>query len=77
MGSKGAVEVLYRGDGDLAAREAEYNDLFSNPLPAAERGFIDDIIEPAQTRRIICEDLELLSTKKQKNPWKKHSNIPL
>ncbi|KRZ56744.1 Propionyl-CoA carboxylase beta chain, mitochondrial, partial [Trichinella nativa] len=77
MGSKGAVQILFRGDEDVASREKEYVELFSNPFPAAVRGYIDDIIEPKTTRRRICRDLELLSSKKQSNPWKKHGNIPL
>ncbi|KRX19822.1 Propionyl-CoA carboxylase beta chain, mitochondrial, partial [Trichinella nelsoni] len=77
MGSKGAVQILFRGDEDVASREKEYVELFSNPFPAAVRGYIDDIIEPKTTRRRICRDLELLASKKQSNPWKKHGNIPL
>lgn len=77
MGAKGAVSILFRGDKDVAKREAEYVDLFSNPFPAAVRGFVDDIIEPHTTRRRICEDLSLLETKKLSNPWRKHGNIPL
>lgn len=74
---QGAVSILFRGDKDVAKREAEYVDLFSNPFPAAVRGFVDDIIEPHTTRRRICEDLSLLETKKLSNPWRKHGNIPL
>lgn len=79
MGSKGAVEVLYRGkkDVDLAQLEADYRDKFANPMPAASRGFIDDVVSPRFTRRIICQDLEVLRTKQLENPWKKHGNIPL
>lgn len=44
---------------------------------AAQRGFVDDIIEPVNTRLHICEDLDVLETKSLKNPWKKHGNIPL
>ena len=50
---------------------------FGNPLPAAQRGYIDDVIEPETTRRRICEDLDMLSTKTLTNPWRKHGNIPL
>ncbi|RCN37923.1 carboxyl transferase domain protein [Ancylostoma caninum] len=77
MGAKGAVSILFRGSKDVAKHEAEYIDLFSNPFPAAVRGFVDDIIEPHTTRRRICEDLSLLETKKLTNPWRKHGNIPL
>lgn len=57
--------------------EKEYLEKFGNPFPAAKRGYIDDIIEPRQTRRRICLDLELLATKKSLIPPKKHSNMPL
>ena len=77
MGAKGAVEIIFRGSPDIAKEEANYVDTFANPMKAAQRGFIDDIIEPSDTRRRICEDLELLKSKKLKNPWKKHGNIPL
>jgi propionyl-CoA carboxylase beta chain len=77
MGPKGAVAIIYRNDSDLAKREREYIETFANPKPASARGFVDDIIYPHQTRQIICEDLELLSTKKLENPKKKHGNIPL
>ncbi len=50
---------------------------FSNPFPAAVRGYVDDIIEPRTTRRRLCQDFELLEGKKQINPWKKHANMPL
>lgn len=77
MGAKGAVEIIFRGSPDIAKEEANYIDTFANPMKAAQRGFIDDIIEPSDTRRRICEDLELLESKTLKNPWKKHGNIPL
>jgi propionyl-CoA carboxylase beta chain len=87
MGARGAVEILYRsqlGGSNAAdalekkrAAVSEYTAAFGNPLPAAQRGYIDDIIEPAKTRQIICEDLEMLSAKELKNPCKKHGNIPL
>ena len=58
-------------------QEADYIDKFSNPFPAAVRGYVDDILIPRETRRRICQDLELLANKKQLTPWKKHSNLPL
>jgi propionyl-CoA carboxylase beta chain len=76
MGAKGAVAIIARGQ-DLAAAEKNYIDKFSNPFPPAERGYIDDIIEPETTRKRICRDLELLASKSQANPWKKHANMPL
>jgi len=76
MGAKGAVSIIFRGKGS-EAQEAEYVDKFGNPFPAAIRGYVDDIIEPATTRKRICEDLELLSSKKVENPSRKHANMPL
>uniref|UniRef100_A0A3P8UX28 Propionyl-CoA carboxylase beta chain, mitochondrial n=1 Tax=Cynoglossus semilaevis TaxID=244447 RepID=A0A3P8UX28_CYNSE len=77
MGAKGAVQIIFRGNENQAEAEAEYVEKFANPFPAAVRGFVDDIIEPSTTRRKICRDLEVLASKKQVNPWKKHANIPL
>ena len=54
MGAKGAVSIIFRGKGS-EAQEAEYVDKFGNPFPAAIRGYVDDIIEPATTRKRICE----------------------
>jgi propionyl-CoA carboxylase beta chain len=76
MGAKGAVEIIFRGK-DVEEKTAEYTDRFANPMTVAERGFIDDIIDPATTRRIICEGLEILQSKNVNGPWKKHGNIPL
>jgi len=77
MGAKGAVSILYRGSTDVQKYEDDYVDKFGNPFPAAVRGFVDDIIEPRETRRRLCQDLDALSNKKLDNPWKKHGNIPL
>ncbi|XP_070776268.1 propionyl-CoA carboxylase beta chain, mitochondrial isoform X2 [Enoplosus armatus] len=77
MGAKGAVQIIFRGKENQAEAEAEYVEKFANPFPAAVRGFVDDIIEPGSTRKRICRDLEVLASKKQVNPWKKHANIPL
>eukprot|EP00939_MAST-03C_sp_MAST-3C-sp1_P000513 g513.t1 len=76
MGAKGAVEIIFRGK-NVEEHEKEYVRKFANPLVAAERGFVDDIIRPSETRQRICDDLDLLQTKKLENPWRKHSNIPL
>uniref|UniRef100_A0A8C9ET21 Propionyl-CoA carboxylase beta chain, mitochondrial n=1 Tax=Pavo cristatus TaxID=9049 RepID=A0A8C9ET21_PAVCR len=70
MGAKGAVQIIFRGKETDA--EAEYVDKFANPFPAAMRGFVDDIIQPSTTRRHICHDLDVLASKTQSNPWKKH-----
>jgi len=81
MGAKGAVEILYRAErGDapaLAARTAEYEARFANPFVAAERGFIDEVIQPRSTRRRVARAFAALRHKKLENPWKKHDNIPL
>ena len=76
MGAKGAVEIIFRGQ-NVEENTAEYSEKFANPLSAARRGFVDDIIVPHTTRKRICEDLELLEHKEVKNPYKKHGNIPL
>ncbi|TPX73076.1 acetyl-CoA carboxylase [Chytriomyces confervae] len=77
MGAKGAVEIIFRHVKDKSAAEAEYVEKFANPLPAAQRGFVDDIILPSETRKILIKDLQILKSKKKENPWKKHGNIPL
>jgi propionyl-CoA carboxylase beta chain len=80
MGAKGAVEIIFREDkGDpekLAAKEAEYKARFANPFVAGARGFIDDVIQPHETRKRICRSLVMLREKKIENPWRKHGNIP-
>jgi len=76
MGAKGAVEIIFRGK-DVEENTEEYTKRFANPLVAAQRGFIDDIIDPEETRKVICEDLEVLENKVLLNPKKKHGNIPL
>ena len=88
MGADGAVEVLYSKEikaiedpekrAELAAeKKKEYNDLFCNPYKAASYGYIDDVIEPRNTRFRVIRALEQLSTKKLTNPAKKHDNLPL
>ncbi|XP_046374559.1 propionyl-CoA carboxylase beta chain, mitochondrial-like [Haliotis cracherodii] len=77
MGAKGAVSIIFRGSNTQADQEKEYIEKFANPFPAADRGYVDDIIEPRTTRQRICQDLEVLSSKKMENPWKKHANMPL
>ena len=85
MGAKGAVEILFRKEIDqaddkaarAAALEAEYNEQFANPYEAAERGYVDDVIVPNETRKRLIRALTLLQTKTDTNPWKKHGNIPL
>lgn len=85
MGAKGAVGVLYGrqareaadGKAFLAEKEMEYQNTVANPYVAAQRGYIDDIIEPARTRERIIRALKLLQNKRDTNPMKKHGNIPL
>jgi propionyl-CoA carboxylase beta chain len=79
MGAKGAVEIIFKGSkGNTEAAIQEYEDKLATPLVAAERGYIDEIIEPEATRERLIRDLELLSGKEEGKPLsKKHSNIPL
>ena len=81
MGSKGAVEIIFRadiGDADkIAERTEEYQSKFANPFVAGSLGFIDDVILPRNTRRRLCRALRMLRNKELENPWKKHDNIPL
>ena len=81
MGAKGAVEILHRADlGDaekIAAHTKEYEDRFANPFVAAERGFIDEVIQPRSTRKRVARAFAALRTKRREMPWKKHDNIPL
>ena len=76
MGAKGAVEIIFRGK-NTEAEALAYEDKFANPLVAAQRGFVDAIIEPSTTRARLCEDLELLRGKRRERPWRKHGNMPL
>jgi acetyl-CoA carboxylase carboxyltransferase component len=85
MGPDGAVEIIYSEElkkaEDAGKKKEElkdlYRDLFANPYSAAKRGYIDDVIEPAGTRLRLIKALEMLSAKRDGNPPKKHSNIPL
>ena len=79
MGAKGAVSILYRKETpeQQAERIKEYEAKFSNPYCAAELGFIDDIIAPADTRKAIIAGLECCRNKNQSNPPKKHGNMPV
>jgi len=85
MGPDGAVEIIYNRQikeaEDKAAKTAElkesYRDHFANPFNAASKGYIDDVIVPANTRRKLIKSLKMLSGKREVNPDKKHGNIPL
>ncbi len=85
MGAEGAVNIVFRKEiekaADPKAKRAdlidEYKRKFSTPYAAAERGFIDDVIEPAETRKRLIQSLRMLSTKRESVPARKHGNIPL
>jgi propionyl-CoA carboxylase beta subunit len=85
MGPEGAVSILYRRELQAAAdpealrreKVAEFREKFANPYVAAERGYVDEVIEPRLTRRKVIAALRLLKNKKDTNPPKKHGNIPL
>jgi acetyl-CoA carboxylase carboxyltransferase component len=85
MGPEGAVSIISRKEleaaDDPVKRKAElvaeYRERFANPYIAAERGFIDDVIEPRETRPRLINALEMLQNKRDTNPSKKHGNIPL
>jgi len=76
MGAKGAVEILYGGQ-DAEEHTKEYTKRFANPMVAAQRGFIDAVIDPQETRLRLCEDLSVLRTKNLPNLPRKHTNLPL
>lgn len=85
MGAKGAAEIIFKKE--IAAaddpntrwieKEKEYSDIFANPYRAAERGFIDEVIEPSETRKKLIKAFKMLENKVVNNPRKKHGNIPL
>jgi propionyl-CoA carboxylase beta chain len=85
MGAEGAVNILYRRELEAAddavamraAKISEYRQKFANPYVAAQRGFIDEVIQPRHTRAKLIAALEALDTKRDRNPPKKHGNIPL
>lgn len=90
MGSKGAVEIIYKSNGgggggkggekdasNTEARLREYEATFNTPFQAAKYGFVDDIILPRDTRKRVCAELELLKNKQVVRPQRKHSNLPL
>jgi len=85
MGAEGAVNVLFRRDLAAAADPdalrgrlvAEYTDEFMNPQYAAERGLVDDVIDPADTRAAIARGLAMLQDKRKAGPGRKHGNLPI
>lgn len=85
MGAKGAAEIIFKKeineapdkDAKWLEKEKQYSDMFANPYRAAERGFIDEVIEPSQTREKLIKAFKMLENKVKNNPKKKHGNIPL
>jgi propionyl-CoA carboxylase beta chain len=85
MGPKGAAEIIFKKEinsaedkeAKLKEKTDEFTEKFANPYLAAERGFIDDIIEPKNTRKKLIYYFDILETKVDTNPKKKHGNIPL
>jgi acetyl-CoA carboxylase carboxyltransferase component len=85
MGPEGAVNIIFRKEiaeaADPEARRAElitmYREQFASPYIAASRGYLDDVIEPRETRPRLINALEMLQNKRDTNPPKKHGNIPL
>jgi propionyl-CoA carboxylase beta chain len=79
------VNILYRRDMDAVTNPTglkdekvrEYREKFANPYAAAERGYVDEVIEPRDTRRRLIQALEMLHTKRDSNPPRKHGNLPL
>jgi acetyl-CoA carboxylase carboxyltransferase component len=85
MGPQGAVEIVYKRElqqaADPVARRnelvAEYTEKYANPYAAAERGYVDDVIDPADTRKKVIAGLRMLQTKREELPRRKHGNMPL
>jgi methylmalonyl-CoA decarboxylase alpha subunit len=77
MGPAGAANIIFRGDPDVKAKTEQYIAEFATPYKAAERGFVDQVIEPKETRPRIITALSMLASKREQRPQKKHGNIPL
>ena len=85
MGAKGAAEIIFKKEiseakdqyAKIAEKEAEYVDKFANPYGAAARGFIDEVIFPADTRSKLIKGFKMLENKVVATPKRKHGNIPL
>ena len=85
MGPEGAVNIIFRKElkeaADPDARRAEliadYKERFANPYSAAERGYVDEVIQPRRTRPALCSALEMARSKREAVPRRKHGNIPL
>lgn len=85
MGAEGAVKTIFKRelaaakDQDAKMKELveSYRERFDNPFIAAERGYVDDVVEASMTRRVIAKSLEMLANKRVDRPRRKHGNIPL
>lgn len=87
MGAAGAVSILHgrrlaeldasEGEAEVAALTASYDEAFANPYRAAERGYVDCVIEPDDTRRVLAGSLDVLAAKRDRQPARRHSNTPL
>jgi propionyl-CoA carboxylase beta chain len=85
MGAPGAVNLIHRKEiqsaDDVEAKRAEliaeYEERFANPYVAAERGYVDDVIDPRETRKVLSRSLSMLRTKREVMPSRKHGNVPL
>ena len=85
MGPEGAANIIFRKDIDAsdnpketrAQKIKEYSDQFATPYQAAARGYVDDVIEPHKTRKYIASSLNMLATKRENHPTKKHGNFPV
>ena len=85
MGAKGAAEIIFRKEiqgaddpaSKLAEKEAEYGELFAHPYNAAARGYVDEVINPRDTREKLIAAFDMLKNKVRNNPRKKHGNLPL
>jgi propionyl-CoA carboxylase beta chain len=85
MGAKGAAEIIFKKEIESASNKqkaleekiSEFTEKFANPYIAAEKGYIDDVIEPKDTRKKLIKYFELIENKVDTNPMKKHGNIPL
>ena len=85
MGPEGAANIVFKNEiknaedpvAERAKKIAEYNEEFANPYKAAEMGYVDDVIEPSSTRPRLVDAFNMLASKRQSLPAKKHGNIPL
>ena len=77
MGPQGAANIIFRKDADKEAKTEKYVCEFATPYKAAERGYVNGVIEPQQTRPYIVNALAMLATKRESRPVKKHGNMPL